>query len=112
MRKIELNHITKIEGHAELTVKIEKSEVKKVNLKVFEGARFFESILKGRKWDEVPYLTSRICGVCSVAHHLTAIMAVEDAFDVKVSEQTKLLRELLYNGNLIQSHVLPRSGWP
>ena len=106
MKKIHLNHITKIEGHAELDVKIKDSKVEKVNLKVFEGPRFFEAIVKGRKYDEVPFLTSRICGVCSIAHLLTSIMAVEDAMGVQVSEQTNVLRELLYNGNLIQSHVL------
>jgi len=43
-RKINLNHITKIEGHAKLHIKIVKGEVKKVELKIFEGSRYFEGI--------------------------------------------------------------------
>ena len=41
-----INHISKIEGHATLNLKIEHGKVKKAELKVIEGARFFESIVK------------------------------------------------------------------
>jgi len=105
-RKIHLEHIAKIEGHANLSVKIEDGKVKKCSLNVVEGARFFEAIVRGRKYDEVSILTSRICGVCSVIHAVTALNAIENAFNVKLSKQTRLLRELLVLGGTIQSHVM------
>lgn len=106
MQKISLDTITKIEGHARLDVKIEKGEIKKVQVEVYEGARLFEGILKGRKYDDVHYLTSRICGVCSQAHLIGALKAIEEALGVRASEQTELLRELLMIGQIIQSHSL------
>ncbi len=104
-KTIKLDHITKIEGHAQLIVKIDKGKVKKVEVNVVEGARFFEAIVKGRKYDEVSVLTSRICGTCSPIHVVTALKAVENAFNVQISEQTKLLRELIVLGSLIQNHI-------
>ena len=48
MPTINLNQITKIEGHARLEVKIEKHQVRKCKLKIFEGSRYFEGILKDK----------------------------------------------------------------
>jgi sulfhydrogenase subunit alpha len=106
MPTIELDHVSKIEGHAKLNIKIEENKLKNLELEIFEGARFFENILKEKKYDELPLISSRICGVCSPAHTLTSILAIEDAFGIKPGSQVKLLRELLSIGGLIQSHVL------
>ena len=106
MKKITLDHITKIEGHARLTVKIKDGAVKKCSLKIFEGSRYFEGIVKGKHYSDLPDITSRICGVCSVSHTVASIKAIENAFGLKVSEQTRLLRELLIIGGVLQSHVL------
>ncbi|MFH1722944.1 MAG: Ni/Fe hydrogenase subunit alpha [Candidatus Altiarchaeota archaeon] len=106
MPTIELDHITKVEGHAKLKVKVDGGVVTKCQLEVFEGARYFEGILQGRRYDEAPHLTSRICGVCSQAHLITALQAIENALGVDVSPQTRLLRELLLLGQMIQSHAL------
>ncbi|MCL4425054.1 MAG: nickel-dependent hydrogenase large subunit, partial [Firmicutes bacterium] len=68
--------------------------------------RFFEGFLVGRKYDEVPGIVSRICGICPASHQLTAIQAIEDAFGIKVSSQTRDLRKLLALSQWIQSHSL------
>jgi coenzyme F420-reducing hydrogenase alpha subunit len=105
-RRFDLEHIAKIEGHAKLYVSVSQGEVKNVELKVLEGARFFEGILKGNKFNDISHIASRICGICSVVHTVTSIEAIENAFGIKVSEQTKLLREVLNIGGIIQSHAL------
>jgi len=105
-RKLNLEHIAKIEGHAKLYVKVSGGQVKKVEMRVLEGARVFEGILLEKKFNELSHISSRICGVCSVAHTISAISAVENAFNIKVSEQTRLIRELLTIGGTIQSHAL------
>jgi coenzyme F420-reducing hydrogenase alpha subunit len=104
--KLDLEHITKIEGHARLYVKVAEGKVEKVELRVLEGARFFEGILKDRRFNDLSHISSRICGVCSVVHTLGSIKAIEDAFGITVSEQTRRLREVLNIGGIIQSHVL------
>ena len=49
---INLNHITKIEGHAKLYVEIKDNKIKKCELASVEGSRYFEGILKGKQWYE------------------------------------------------------------
>jgi len=105
-KKLDLEHITKIEGHAKLYVKVADGKVENVELRVLEGARYFEGILKERKYNDVSHIASRICGICSVVHTITAIKAVENAFGVEVTEQTRRLREVLNIGGMIQSHAL------
>src|SRR4030042_1483176 len=56
--------------------------------------------------EQMPIIASRICGICSIAHTTASIQAVGAAFDVQISEQTLLLRKLLYDAELLESHVL------
>ncbi|MFH1642469.1 MAG: nickel-dependent hydrogenase large subunit [Nanoarchaeota archaeon] len=105
MGEITLNHITKIEGHARLDLKIEKGQVKECKLGSVEGSRYFEGLLKGRKYNEVQELTTRICGICSSAHNVAAIMAMENTLKVKPSKQTIALRQLQTIGERIRSHA-------
>lgn len=104
-RTITLNHITKIEGHAKLTLKIEDGKVTKCELGSIEGSRYFEGMLKGRNILDAPEITTRICGICSTIHALVSIQAVEKALGVKPSEQTKQLRNLQNSGERIRSHA-------
>jgi sulfhydrogenase subunit alpha len=102
---IKLEHITKIEGHASLSVKVDKGEVKQARMEVFEGARYFEGIVRGAGYADVPTLTSRICGICSSIHTKAALRAVENALDIKPTEQTEQLREMMTLGERLRSHA-------
>ena len=104
-KTITLNHITKIEGHAKLTIGIEKNKVNRCELSSTEGSRYFEGLVLGRKYYEAHEMTSRICGICSCAHVITAISAIENALGCKPSKQTKTLRELLTLAERIRSHA-------
>ncbi len=106
MSSITLNHISKVYGHAKLAVKIDKGKVSYVKLEIFEGARYFESLLKGRQYFEAGEITSRICGTCSSAHTTNALYAIEKALGIEVSEQTSLLRELLCTASMIQNQAM------
>ena len=105
MKKITIDHICKIYGHANLTIKVSGKDVQKVDLNIFESSRYFESIVKGRSYKEAPELTSRICGICSTAHQMASLKAMEHALGITPSPQTKKLREVLHMGGIIQSHV-------
>ena len=104
--KIRIDHIAKIEGHASFTADIVKGDVRAAKIKIEEGARFFEGIMKDRKDVEIPELGSRICGVCPVVHNLTGFKALENAYNVKVEEPALSLRKLMMMGQLINSHAL------
>jgi len=106
MTTVKLDHVSKIEGHARLNIQIDNNKLNNLELEIFEGARFFENMLTGKKYNELPLITSRICGVCSPNHTITSIQAIENAFGIKPNKETMILRELLSIGGLIQSHVL------
>ncbi|MDH4238556.1 MAG: Ni/Fe hydrogenase subunit alpha [Phycisphaerae bacterium] len=107
MRKsIVIDHLCRVEGHGGITVKIENGKVAEVNMDIFEGPRFFEPLVVGRTYDEVAPILMRICAICSAAHTVASLMAVENAFGIEVTPQTRLLRELLVQGGNIESHAL------
>ncbi len=101
MQKTEF--ITKIEGHGALNINWDKN---KVILEIHEGERLFEGMVVGRPITDLYWITPRICGVCPIAHNLGAIKACEDALGLKPSSSTILLRKLLMDAQMIQSHVL------
>ncbi len=103
--EINLNHICKIEGHANLTLKIENNQVKICQLKANEGARFFEALVINRKIEDIQEIVSRICGICSCSHSVAAIQALEKALDIQPAKQQIIIRELLINGEKIRSHA-------
>ena len=104
--KFSLKEITKIEGHTNLDVELKNGEVVKCELGIYEGARFFEKILVGRHYSQIPLIVSRICGFCSISHLSTSIEAIEKAFKIEASDQTLLLRELATNAEFLKSHGL------
>jgi len=104
---IDVNYLARVEGRGALNVRIAKDgKVKDLKFRIYEPPRFFESFLIGRRYDELMELTSRICGICPVAHQITALRAVENALEVEPSQQTKDLRKLLAISAHIQSNVL------
>jgi sulfhydrogenase subunit alpha len=103
---IRLNHVTRVEGHGNISIKIRDGKVEECQWQVVEAPRFFEAMLRGRKWYELAHITSRICGICSIGHTLTSLKATEAAMGVTVSEQTEKLRRLLMHAENMQSHIL------
>jgi coenzyme F420-reducing hydrogenase alpha subunit len=103
---IDVHQVARIEGHGNIVLKANNGSVEEIRWEVPESPRFFEAMLRGRNWDDVAHIASRICGICAVAHHLVSLQATEAAFGVILSPQTKRLRQLLYDAEVIQSHVL------
>ena len=105
-RRINIGEITKIEGHANLTIEIDDNEVKKVMFGVHEGSRYFEALMVGKRYYYLPEIAGKICGICTVAHEIASVRAVEDALGMEVSEEVKNLRKLILISSHIQSHIL------
>ncbi len=103
---IDVKHLTRVEGHGNISVDVRNGQVTRLELQVVESPRFFESFLRGRRYYEAPHITCRVCGICSVGHTTASVKAVEAACGMQPSEQTLLLRRLILNGEYIQSHVL------
>jgi sulfhydrogenase subunit alpha len=104
--KIDVHHVTRVEGHGNIVVDVKNGEIKTCQFEVVEAPRFFEAFVRGRPYHELSHITCRICGICSVGHATTSLRATEKALGVEPSEQTVLLRKLLFHGEIIDSHVL------
>lgn len=106
MKSITIDPITRLEGHGKIEIFLnDQGNVENVYLQVPE-LRGFEKFCEGRKAEDMPQLTSRICGVCPVAHHYASTKALDMAFGVEPTPVAKKLRELIYCGYYIYDHIL------
>lgn len=106
MKKIVIDPITRLEGHGKISVFLnDAGEVENAYLQIPE-LRGFERFCIGRKAEDMPLLTSRICGVCPVAHHMAGTKTLDAAFNVEPPSASKKLRELMYCGYYVYDHTL------
>jgi sulfhydrogenase subunit alpha len=105
MSTLTVEHVARIEGHGTISVEVEGGVVQDIRMDIVEPARLFEAMVVGRRFDEAPLITSRICGICSPNHATTSIKALEAALDIEVSERTQMLRSLLLYGSYLQNHA-------
>ncbi len=106
-KRIEVHHLTRVEGHGNIIVEIDSDgDIKKVEWQIPEAPRFFEAIVRDQNYEYLPFITSRICGICSIGHTIASIKAVESALSIEVTEQTIELRKLALHAENMQSHSL------
>ena len=104
--KVSINPITRLEGHGRIDILLDNNgNVSKAYMIVPE-LRGFEKFCVGRKAEDMPIITARICGVCPEAHHMAAAKALDMAFDADPPKTAKMLRELLYNAYMFYDHCL------
>jgi F420-non-reducing hydrogenase large subunit len=96
--------LSRIEGHARVVINIEGGEVRSASFQATEF-RGFRQMVQGVEAEQMTVIVPRICGVCSTAHHIASVKALEDAFGVEPPPLARRLRELLLLGQLIQSHA-------
>ena len=103
-QKITIEPVTRIEGHAKVTINLDASgnvEHAYLHINEFRG---FEKFCEGRMYFEMPLITPRICGICPVSHHLAAAKAADEVAGCPPPRPASLLRELMHMGQIIQSH--------
>jgi coenzyme F420-reducing hydrogenase alpha subunit len=103
---LSMEHMTKMEGNANLNLKVTDGKVTDVKFSVMEYKRFFTEAMKGKDLMAIPAHLARICGTCSNSHIMCSIEACENALGIKPSEQTKILRVLMMHGLMIRDHAL------
>jgi len=106
MKIVTIDPITRLEGHGKISIFLDnKGDVENAYLQIPE-LRGFERFAEGRRAEDMPQITSRICGVCPVAHHFASAKTLDDAFNVQPPSAAKKLRELMYMGYFIYDHIL------
>ncbi|OGW39162.1 MAG: hypothetical protein A2Y97_13095 [Nitrospirae bacterium RBG_13_39_12] len=104
--KINIDYVARVEGEASVKFEIEGRKLKNLKLNIWEPPRFFEGFLVGRKFDEVPDIVSRICGICPVSHMTTSIYALEKAIGFIPSPEIRKIRRIMALSQIIASHLV------
>ena len=106
MRKVTIDSVTRIEGHAKVSIFLDdEGKVASTQLHVTQ-IRGFEKFTEGRPFYEMPSITARICGICPVSHLLASSKACDSIMSVRIPETAALLRELVHCAQIVQSHAL------
>jgi len=106
MRKITIDPVTRIEGHAKITIQVgEDGKVERTHFHVTQ-VRGFEKFTEGRPYYEMPGITARICGICPISHLLASAKACDAIMAVRIPPAAALLREAIHCGQIVQSHAL------
>ncbi|MGO9975189.1 MAG: Ni/Fe hydrogenase subunit alpha [Solirubrobacteraceae bacterium] len=104
--KILIDPITRLEGHGKIHIFLDDAgSVERAFLQIPE-LRGFEKFVEGRPAEDMPQITSRICGVCPMAHHMAATKALDDLYGVEPPPAAKKIRELAYSIFMVEDHAL------
>lgn len=98
--------LARVEGEGALHLDIRDDQIQRLQFSIYEPPRYFEKFLEGRHYTEVPDIVARICGICPVAYQVSAVNAIESAFQVDPGDWVRDMRRLLYFGEWIESHAL------
>lgn len=105
-QRIVIDPVTRLEGHGKIDIFLDDAgEVERAFFQVPE-LRGFEAFCVGRPAEDMPQITSRICGVCPTAHHMASAKALDDLYRVEPPSAAKKIRELVYNAFMLEDHAL------
>ncbi len=105
-RRITIDPITRLEGHGKIDIFIDdQGQVERAYFQVPE-LRGFEKFAQGRPAEEMPQITSRICGVCPTAHHMASTKALDALYHVTPPPTARKIRELVYSTFMVEDHTL------
>ena len=96
--------LSRIEGHASVEIEVREGRVLSTRFKASEK-RGFSYLVQGIPAEQISVIVPRICGVCSTAHHVAAVKALEDAYGVTPSPLGRRIRSLLLLGQMIQNQA-------
>jgi len=105
-RRIQISPVTRIEGHAKITLELDEAGNVANALFHVNEFRGFEKFCEGRLYTEMPVITPRICGICPVSHSLASVKACEMIQGIQPAYTGDLLRRLIQLGQNISSHAL------
>jgi len=105
MAKIAIDPITRIEGHLRIEAQIENGQVTDAwsSSTMWRG---IEIILKDRDPREAWLMCQRICGVCTTVHALASVRSVENALNIRIPDNARIIRNLISGFQHVQDHVI------
>ncbi|MCJ7692625.1 MAG: nickel-dependent hydrogenase large subunit [Sedimentisphaerales bacterium] len=85
---------------------VDGETVTDINVRISYNHRGIEKISESLQFDQIPYLVSRICGICSASHPLAYIQAVEEIAGIEVPDRARYVRTIINELERIHSHLL------
>jgi F420-non-reducing hydrogenase large subunit len=105
-RRITIDPVTRLEGHGKIEIFMnDQGQVDRAYFQVPE-LRGFEKFAQGRPAEDMPQITSRICGVCPMAHHMASTKALDALYHVTPPPAARMIRELVYSTFMVEDHAL------
>ncbi|MBA7563705.1 Formate hydrogenlyase subunit 5 [subsurface metagenome] len=77
-----------------------------IDMRISYNHRGIEKISESLQFDQIPFLVSRICGICSASHPLAYVNAVEELAGIKPPERALYVRTIINELERIHSHLL------
>ena len=105
MRSITIDPITRLEGHGKIHLFLDDDGCLANAYFQVPELRGFEVFCRNRPIEEMPRITTRICGVCPEAHHMASVKAADAVYGVTPPPAALKLRELLYDGFFAGDHT-------
>ncbi len=105
-KKVCIDPVTRVEGHGKIVLVYDDSGKLADAKFCVQEFRGFEKFCEGSPAERLPLITSRICGICPMSHHLASTKAIENCFATKITRTAKKIREIMALGQVIESHML------
>ena len=105
-RKISIDPITRLEGHGRIELLLDEAGELADAIFQIPELRGFERFCVGRKGEDMPQITERICGVCPEAHHFASVKTLDACYGTHPPARADKLRRLLYNAYIFSDHLL------
>jgi hydrogenase large subunit len=107
MKHVTVDPVTRIEGHLRVEVQVDEA-TGKVQDALSSGTawRGLELVMKDRDPRDAWAYIQRICGVCTTAHALASLRAVEDALGIKIPKNANYIRNIMAASLTVQDHIV------
>ncbi|HFS85176.1 MAG TPA: nickel-dependent hydrogenase large subunit [Epsilonproteobacteria bacterium] len=105
-KHIIVDPVTRIEGHLRIEAVIDENNQIVDAFSASTMFRGIETIMQGRDPRDCGLMAMRICGVCTGTHYQRSIEAVEDAFNVTIPKNARLVRNLIQGALYVHDHLV------
>lgn len=106
MAHVVVDPITRIEGHLRVEVEVSSDGTVTDALSSGTAWRGLELVMKDRDPRDAWAYIQRICGVCTTAHALASVRAVEDALGISIPQNANYIRNIMAATLTVQDHII------
>ena len=105
MARIAIDPVTRVGGHLRIEADVVAGEVSDAWSAgtMFRG---LEVVLRGRDPRDAWMIADRVCGTCTGVHALASVRAVEDALNITIPDNARLVRNILAATLAVRDHIV------